>query len=63
MNYISEAKSVIKNEIEGILEVESKLDHTFEELISCISNSTGRVVMCGMGKSGHIAKKIFATLV
>ncbi|WP_440054157.1 KpsF/GutQ family sugar-phosphate isomerase [Pseudoalteromonas sp. T1lg65] len=63
MNYILEAKSVIRNEIEGILEVESKLDHTFEKLISCISKSAGRVVMCGMGKSGHIAKKIFATLV
>jgi arabinose-5-phosphate isomerase len=63
MSYILEAKSVIRNEIDGILEVESKLDESFENLISVISNSSGRVVMCGMGKSGHIAKKIFATLV
>ncbi|MDH5914541.1 KpsF/GutQ family sugar-phosphate isomerase [Vibrio splendidus] len=63
MSYILEAKSVIRNEIDGILEVESKLDESFESLISAISNSSGRVVMCGMGKSGHIAKKIFATLV
>lgn len=63
MSYILEAKSVIRNEIDGILEVESKLDESFERLISAISNSSGRVVMCGMGKSGHIAKKIFATLV
>ncbi|MDH6018046.1 KpsF/GutQ family sugar-phosphate isomerase [Vibrio splendidus] len=63
MSYILEAKSVIRNEIDGILEVESKLDESFECLISSISNSSGRVVMCGMGKSGHIAKKIFATLV
>lgn len=63
MSYILEAKSVIRNEIDGILEVESKLNESFESLISAISNSSGRVVMCGMGKSGHIAKKIFATLV
>lgn len=63
MSYILEAKSVIRNEIDGILEVEAKLDESFENLISVISNSSGRVVMCGIGKSGHIAKKIFATLV
>lgn len=63
MSYILEAKSVIRNEIDGILEVESKLDESFDDLISVISDSSGRVVMCGMGKSGHIAKKIFATLV
>lgn len=63
MNYLTEAKNVINNEIVGIREVASKLDNTFNELIHVISSSKGRVVMCGMGKSGHIAKKIFATLV
>lgn len=63
MNYLSEAKTVIQKEIEGIIEVEKKLDNSFNNLIKMISSSTGRVVMCGMGKSGHIAKKIFATLV
>ena len=63
MSYVLEAKAVIKNEIDGILEAESKLDNSFDKLIALISNSPGRVVMCGMGKSGHIAKKIFATLV
>lgn len=63
MDFLSEAKNVISNEINGIQEVAEKLDSTFEELIQTISQSKGRVVMCGMGKSGHIAKKIFATLV
>jgi len=63
MTLLSEAKKVIDNEIQGIREVESKLDDSFELLIQCIAESKGRVVMCGMGKSGHIAKKIFATLV
>ncbi|EKM12162.1 MULTISPECIES: SIS domain-containing protein [Vibrio] len=63
MSYLDVAKAVIKNEIEGIIEVEHKLGPSFEELVRTISSSQGRVVMCGMGKSGHIAKKIFATLV
>lgn len=61
--YISEARDVIEKEISGIKHVSQKLDDSFELLIDYISKSDGRVVMCGMGKSGHIAKKIFATLV
>ncbi|EGR0288084.1 KpsF/GutQ family sugar-phosphate isomerase [Vibrio cholerae] len=63
MKYVEEAKFVIENEIEGILEVGRKLDDSFEHLIEHLSGCKGRVVMCGMGKSGHIAKKIFATFV
>jgi arabinose-5-phosphate isomerase len=63
MTYLNEAKKVIENEIIGISEVAAKLDDSFEQLIETISNSKGRLVMCGMGKSGHIAKKMFATFV
>jgi arabinose-5-phosphate isomerase len=63
MTYLNEAKKVIDNEIKGIYEVAAKLDDSFEQLIEAISNSKGRLVMCGMGKSGHIAKKMFATFV
>jgi arabinose-5-phosphate isomerase len=63
MTYLNEAKKVIDNEVEGIYEVAAKLDDSFEQLIETISNSKGRLVMCGMGKSGHIAKKMFATFV
>jgi arabinose-5-phosphate isomerase len=63
MTYLEEAKRVIINEVAGINEVSAKLDSSFEWLIETLANSKGRVVMCGMGKSGHIAKKIFATFV
>lgn len=63
MAHLDEAKKVINDEINGILEVEKALDKSFNMMIEAILASTGRVVMCGMGKSGHIAKKIFATLV
>ena len=61
--FLEIANEVIENEINGIKEVKANLGTDFEELIEYISKSNGRVVMCGMGKSGHIAKKIFATLV
>lgn len=63
MSYLQEAFNVIENEIDGINFVKKKLNLDFDNLINAISNSHGRVIMCGMGKSGHIAKKIFATLV
>lgn len=63
MSSLSEAKMVIENEIKGIRQAECKLDKTFNKLVNSIFEADGRVVMCGMGKSGHIAKKIFATLV
>jgi arabinose-5-phosphate isomerase len=63
MKYLNEARRVIDNEVKGILQAASKLDDSFERLIEVISNSKGRLVMCGMGKSGHIAKKMFATFV
>ncbi|WP_166378369.1 KpsF/GutQ family sugar-phosphate isomerase [Pseudoalteromonas sp. Z9A4] len=61
--FLKIANEVIENEIQGIREVQANLDDEFEKLITFIAQSSGRVVMCGMGKSGHIAKKIFATLV
>lgn len=63
MSYLNEAQRVIDNEIQGIKEAASKLDGSFELLVELIAASEGRVVMCGMGKSGHIAKKMFATFV
>lgn len=63
MDYLEIAHEVLAKEIDGIREVQCKLNSSFNDIINVISNSSGRVVMCGMGKSGHIAKKICATLV
>ncbi|NVP03391.1 KpsF/GutQ family sugar-phosphate isomerase [Photobacterium damselae subsp. damselae] len=63
MSYLLDAKNAINDEIQGIVKVMHKLDNNFDKIITAILLSQGRVVMCGMGKSGHIGKKIFATLV
>ncbi len=56
------AEKVFEQEIRALLQIKNTLDDVFvkieENLISC----KGKVVVCGMGKSGHIARKISATL-
>lgn len=41
--------------------LESRIDASFIELCQCIQQSTGKVIICGVGKSGHVAAKIAAT--
>lgn len=56
------AKDVIKSEINGLLGLEKNINDNFELIINTIINSSGRVIICGMGKSGLIGKKISASL-
>lgn len=56
------AKDVIKSEINGLLCLEKNINNNFEIIINTIINSSGRVIICGMGKSGLIGKKISASL-
>lgn len=53
---------VINKEIRGLEEIKTKFDHNYENLVNKILALKGRVIISGMGKSGHIAKKISATL-
>lgn len=56
-------KEVFKIERNTLEDVENSLLSTgFHEALECILNSKGRVVVCGMGKSGLIGRKIQATL-
>lgn len=56
------ALRTIKIEQEAIAALETRIDATFEEACSLLLDCTGRTVVTGMGKSGHIANKIAATL-
>ncbi len=55
------AKSVIDREIEGLKALEAALDGKFTKAVEIICACKGKVVVSGMGKSGHIANKIAAT--
>jgi arabinose-5-phosphate isomerase len=61
-NYIESARAVFQIESEALLDVADRLDVEFNEAVERILVSTGRVVVCGMGKSGIIGRKIAATL-
>lgn len=59
---LTAARATIDFEIDGLKAVAAALDETFLILIEKIAALKGRVIISGMGKSGHIARKIAATL-
>ncbi len=59
---IKVAINVLETAIEGIRALELALDGRFTKAVDIIANLKGRVIISGMGKSGHIARKIAATL-
>ena len=62
MDYIEIAKDVFAIEAQAIGQLADRLDNAFSEAVQQILASRGRVIICGMGKSGIIGKKIAATL-
>ncbi len=56
------AKAVIETEQSAIAALIDRIDDKFVEACNAILQCDGRVVVIGMGKSGHIGKKIAATL-
>lgn len=61
-NVLASARAVIAREVEGLEAVAAALDDKFVALVSRVAQLKGRVIISGMGKSGHIGKKIAATL-
>ena len=55
-------KRVLRKEAEGLLAVANNLDENFSKALKILKSARGRVVVTGMGKSGHVAAKIAATL-
>ena len=61
-NYIEQARTVIEIEQNALRQLAEQLDEGFEAAVDAILNTSGRLIVTGMGKSGHIARKIAATL-
>lgn len=62
MSSIETAIRVLRDEADAILSLIDKLDNNFELAVDLILHANGRVILTGMGKSGHIAKKVSATM-
>ena len=56
------AKAVIQTEADSVLALKDRINNKFEEVCNTLKECSGKVVLIGMGKSGHIAKKISSTL-
>ena len=54
-------KRVLESEIAGLRALEQVLDKPFDDVVEIILGTRGRLIVSGMGKSGHIARKIAAT--
>ncbi|MFT6030885.1 MAG: arabinose-5-phosphate isomerase [Oleiphilaceae bacterium] len=61
-NYIQSAKRTIEIEQKAISSLSTRIDHSFADACELMKACKGRVIVTGMGKSGHIANKIAATL-
>jgi len=61
MNLCNIAKEVIEIEINGLKNISNNIDLVFSNAIDTILSTDGRVIICGMGKSGIIGKKIAAS--
>ncbi|MBX2835952.1 MAG: KpsF/GutQ family sugar-phosphate isomerase [Gammaproteobacteria bacterium] len=58
----AQAKQVLAIESAAIAALENRIDKHFIAACHALLNCTGRIVVCGVGKSGHIGHKIAATL-
>jgi arabinose-5-phosphate isomerase len=62
MSIIAEAQRVIRVEADALEAMAGRIDASFTRAVELILSSTGRVVVCGMGKSGLVGQKIASTM-
>ncbi|MER2624594.1 MAG: KpsF/GutQ family sugar-phosphate isomerase [Accumulibacter sp.] len=61
-NALNLARRVLRIEAEAVLALIDRIDSDFLQALRLILNCRGRVVVSGMGKSGHVGRKIASTL-
>ena len=62
MDYLISARRVFEIESKSITDLSARLDADYGKAVETILKSKGRVIVCGMGKSGIIGRKLSATL-
>ena len=61
MNEVEEAKEVLLKESKSIKKAAEKLDSNFLKALNILNETSEKIIVCGIGKSGHVAKKLAAT--
>lgn len=59
---LAEARRVLHLEADALYQLAQSLDGVFEQVLELVLATKGRVILSGIGKSGHIAHKISSTL-
>lgn len=62
MDKIAEGRRVFDIEIDAMKKMRYALDDTFSQILDIITGCSGKVIITGMGKPGHVGTKIAATL-
>lgn len=62
MDIRSIAEKCLRDEAQAIMSLIPNIDENFEKTVELILNCKGKVIVTGVGKSGHIGAKIAATL-
>jgi arabinose-5-phosphate isomerase len=60
-DFLTTARRVIAREADALVALGVALDDNFARAVEMILGTQGRVIVSGMGKSGHVARKIAAT--
>jgi arabinose-5-phosphate isomerase len=60
--FLDTARRVIRTEADGLMQLADNLGGEFAQAVELMLGARGRVIVSGMGKSGHVARKIAATL-
>ncbi|CAB3668812.1 D-arabinose 5-phosphate isomerase [Achromobacter piechaudii] len=58
---LASARRTLQVETQGLLDLSARLDESFAQVVALLLACRGRVVVTGIGKTGHIARKIAAT--
>jgi len=61
-DYIGKAVDLIRIEASAVAALEERIDDNFEKAVELIYKTKGKIIVTGVGKSGHIGSKIAATL-
>jgi arabinose-5-phosphate isomerase len=60
--HLDAARDVLSLEIKGLEALRASLDADVDRVVALLAGTRGKIVATGMGKSGHVARKIAATL-
>ena len=60
--FLKISKNIIEEEAKALLLLSKSLNTNYNKIVSLISKAKGNIILSGVGKSGHIARKIASTL-